>query len=106
MFPFGAFRRRPGRDFVEREAVTLGLATRLSENPLEDALTLAREIASKSPDAIRAGKRLLNTTATTTVEEGLRLEEKLQGGLIGKPNQIEAVRANMRKRDPEFKDPE
>ena len=82
------------------------LATRLSENPLQDALTLAREIASRSPDAIRAGKRLLNTTATASVEEGLGLEEKLQAGLIGKSNQIEAVRANMEKRDPDFQDPE
>ena len=34
------------------------------------------------------------------------LEEKLQAGLIGKSNQIEAVRANMEKRDPDFQDPE
>jgi hypothetical protein len=33
------------------------------------------------------------------------LEEKLQRSLLGRPNQIEAVRANMEKRPPKFEDP-
>jgi len=38
--------------------------------------------------------------------EGLQLEESLQRTLIGSPNQIEAVQANMQKRAPVFADPE
>jgi hypothetical protein len=40
------------------------------------------------------------------IEEGLLLEERLQRSLIGGRNQIEAVQANLQKRDPEFTDPE
>jgi len=39
---------------------------------------MAREIASKSPDAIRANKRLFNETRHLDLEAGLKLEEQLQ----------------------------
>jgi enoyl-CoA hydratase/carnithine racemase len=95
-----------GRIFSGAEAVALGLATHVSEEPYEDALVLAREIAGKSPDAIRAAKKLLNESGVATVAEGLRMEESLQRALIGSPNQLEAVQANAQKRPPEFRDPE
>src|SRR5262245_12604940 len=95
-----------GRVVSGSEAVEIGLATHVSDTPREAALELAREIASKSPSAIRSGKQLLDATGTLGVEEGLRLEERLQGALFGKPNQIEAVRANLEKREPRFSDPE
>jgi enoyl-CoA hydratase/carnithine racemase len=95
-----------GRIVRGSEAVTLGLATRVSEQPRDEALALAREIAGKSPDAIRAGKQLLNRANLVSVSDGLRLEESLQRGLIGGANQIEAVQANMQKRAPRFKDHE
>jgi enoyl-CoA hydratase/carnithine racemase len=91
-----------GRVITGVQAVELGLATRVSEKPLEDALALAREIAGKSPDAIRAAKRLLNETWQGTVAEGLKLEEALQRSLIGKPNQVESVKANFEKRAAKF----
>jgi enoyl-CoA hydratase/carnithine racemase len=94
-----------GRVLTGVEAKELGLATRLSERPLDDALALAREIAGKSPDAIRAGKRLLQEAWQVPVAEGLRLEEDLQRKLIGRPNQIEAVKANLEKREPKFGNP-
>jgi enoyl-CoA hydratase/carnithine racemase len=87
------------------EAAVLGLATRTSERPHEEALELAREIASRSPHAVRAAKRLLDATVVSSVEDGLLLEEKIQRSLLGQPNQIEAVRANMEKRPPKFEDP-
>ncbi len=87
------------------EAVALGLATRTSERPREEAFELAREIASRSPDAVRAAKRLLDGAWVTSVEEGLRLEEKLQRSLLGGRNQGEAARANLEKRPPKFTDP-
>ena len=45
---------------MAREAYALGLATRLSDTPLDDAMQMAREIADRSPDAIRGAKSLLN----------------------------------------------
>lgn len=95
-----------GRIVPGDEAVALGLATRTSDAPLEDALEMAREIAGRSPHAVRATKQLLNATRLGSVEDGFKLEERLQTGLIGSPNQIEAVQANLQKREPRFKDPE
>ena len=37
---------------------------------------------------------------------GVKLETELQVPLLGSPNQMEAVQANMMKRDPSFADPE
>ncbi len=94
-----------GRIVPGAEAVELGLATRVSENPRKDALELAREIAGRSPDAVRAAKRLLDESGQLGVEQALRLEEELQKGVLGGPNQIEAVKANAEKREPRFQDP-
>jgi enoyl-CoA hydratase/carnithine racemase len=94
-----------GRIVEGREAATLGLVTRLSDRPHAAALTMAREIAEKSPDAIRAGKRLLNQAPLLSVADGLALEARLQRGLIGSANQLEAVAANLQKRAPKFSDP-
>jgi len=94
-----------GRIVTGRDAVDLGLATRVSDRPLDDARALAREIAGKSPDAIRAAKTLLNRAVTATLEEGLRLEATLQRAILGAPNQLEAMRANLEKRAPRFGDP-
>lgn len=89
------------------EAVQLGLATRCDDDPYAAATALAQEIAGKSPHAIRAAKNLLEQAYLIDDEyEGLRLEEDLQRTLIGSPNQVEAVTANMQKRAPVFTDPE
>lgn len=94
-----------GRVISGTEAVALGLATRVADDPRAAALALAAEIAMKSPDAIRAAKQLLDRSGVASIEDGLRLEESLQRGLIGRPNQIESVRANLEKRAPRFSDP-
>lgn len=92
-----------GRIFSAQEAMTYGLATRICDDPRESALEAAREIAGKSPDAIRAAKRLLNNLS---VDPGppLLAESVEQQKLIGSANQTEAVRANLEKRAPKFAD--
>ncbi len=95
-----------GRIVSGTEAAALGLATRVVADPHAEAMAMAREIAGKSPHAIRAGKRLLDETVVADRESGFRLEEELQRGLIGSPNQLEAVQANLQKRAPKFTDPE
>ncbi len=92
-----------GRVVEAEEAVRIGLATRLAQDPLQEALQLAADIASKSPDAIRAGKRLLNAAASLDAAELLLRESVEQKALIGSANQAEAVRANMEKRAPAFR---
>jgi enoyl-CoA hydratase/carnithine racemase len=94
-----------GRVISGTEAVALGLATRVAETPLEAAFALARDIAARSPHAIRAAKKLLDQTRRLDLEEGLALEAQLQRELLGSPNQLEAVMANLEKRPPRFSDP-
>ncbi|HWD66633.1 MAG TPA: enoyl-CoA hydratase-related protein, partial [Caulobacteraceae bacterium] len=94
-----------GRIFSGEEALALGFATRVTVDPRGEALALAREIAGRNPDAVRAAKRLLNRVAAGADEaSGLLDETREQIALIGSGNQIEAVRANMEKRAPAFQD--
>jgi len=86
------------------EAVALGLATRVADDPRAEALRLAREIAGKNPHAIRGSKKLLNLAGTVSLAEGFKAEEATIRSLIGSPNQVEAVMANMQKREPVFSD--
>lgn len=95
-----------GRILNGEQAQALGLVTKVSDDPLESALEMAAEIASKSPDAIRAGKRLLEAVWHADERTGLELEASLQTRLIGSANQVEAVKANFEKRPPNFTDPE
>lgn len=93
-----------GRILSGTEAQALGLVTHVTDDPLAAAMALAGEIAGKSPDAIRAGKRLLEESWRADPRTGLELESQLQTELIGSPNQVEAVKANFENRDPVFKD--
>src|ERR1700721_869386 len=92
-----------GRIFSAQEAMTYGLATRICAAPRAAALEGAREIAGKSPEAIRAAKRLLNNLA---IDPGpaLLAESVEQMKLMGGANQLEAVRANTDKRPPRSPD--
>jgi enoyl-CoA hydratase/carnithine racemase len=93
-----------GRVVEGSEALALGIVTRLAEDPLAAALELAREIAGKSPHAIRSGKQLLEQAWHADAATGLTLEAKLQRALIGSPNQLEAVKARFEKRPGRFAD--
>jgi enoyl-CoA hydratase/carnithine racemase len=93
-----------GRIFNGEEALAMGLATRVCADPRTEALALAREIAGKNPDAVRAGKRLLNLMAEADQPAILLAESREQAALIGSANQVEAVTANLQKREPRFAD--
>jgi enoyl-CoA hydratase/carnithine racemase len=94
-----------GRVVSGREAHDLGLVTHLTDDPLPAARALAAEIAERSPDAVRGMKRLFDQAWTGSTEDTLRLEADIQLGLIGTPNQLEAVRAGMLKEQARFTDP-
>lgn len=92
------------RLFSGTEAAELGLATRLSEHPKDDAMTLAREIAGFSPGAIRGSKELFNRLARDGAADQFAAERSTIGAQIGTPNQIEAVMSGMEKRPPVYSD--
>lgn len=91
-----------GRVFSAEEALAYGFATRLADDPVAAALAMAREIAGRSPDAIRAAKRLLNLSATSGAAIGLAAETAEQAALLGTPNHIEAVRSNLEDHTPRW----
>jgi enoyl-CoA hydratase/carnithine racemase len=92
------------RVFSAEEALAYGFVTRLAADPLTEALATARKIAERSPDAIRAAKRLLNQAVTCDAVTGLTAETSEQRALLGSPNQIAAVRANLENRAATFAD--
>jgi enoyl-CoA hydratase/carnithine racemase len=92
-----------GRMVSGEEALQLGLATRVTATPREDALALASELAGKSPAALRGAKRLLNASGTRGLAEQFAAEREEIGRLIGSPDQVEAVTAYFEKRDPVFR---
>ena len=93
-----------GRIFNGQEAYAYGFATRVTADPRAEALATAREIAGKSPDAIRAAKRILNDAVLTDPQTGLTQESVEQGRLIGSKNQVEAVMSNLQKRAAVYSD--
>jgi enoyl-CoA hydratase/carnithine racemase len=94
-----------GRVVSGLQALELGLVTHVVDDPLAAARELADEIAGRSPDAVRGMKRLFDESWTGSREETLRLEADIQLGLLGTPNQLEAVRAGMLKEPAQFTDP-
>ena len=94
-----------GRIFSGTEALALGFATAVHDDPHAAALATAREIAGRSPDAVRAAKRLLNLSDDAGFAAVLQAESDEQSALIGSANQIEAVLAGVAKRPADFRDP-
>lgn len=93
-----------GAIFSGEEAQQLGIVTAVHDDPRGAAHDAAKNIAAKSPDAIRAGKRLINQSWQLSEADSLALEAELQARIIGRANQLEAVRANFEKRAPQFED--
>ena len=93
-----------GRVFGANEALDLGMLTAVEEDPLAAARSVAEAVATRSPDAIRGLKRLVNEAWSLSEQESLALEAQIQLGLLGSANQREAVLANMERREPEFAD--
>lgn len=94
-----------GRVVRADEAASSSLVTRVCDDPFAKATELARDIASKSPDAVQAMKKLFNESDHRDGAKSLRREAELQTMVMATPNQKEAVMANLEKRTPRFDDP-
>jgi enoyl-CoA hydratase/carnithine racemase len=80
------------------QAERWGLVTEIAEDPLAAAMDLAAVIAGKSPNAIRAAKRLIAVAEAADAVAVLEAESRAQMDLMGKPHQMEVVAAAMAKR--------
>lgn len=92
------------REFDAVEARRAGFITRIADHPVDAAMVLARAIAARSPDAVRAAKRLANLSDDADPATILSAESEEQRALLGTTNQVEAVRAGMERRAPNFTD--
>jgi enoyl-CoA hydratase/carnithine racemase len=88
-----------------RQAAAWGLATEVSDTPVERALELAAVMTAHNPEATRAAKAVLNGIGDLDVADGLVLETERSGALLGAPNQVEAVTARLESRPPDFAPP-
>lgn len=93
-----------GRIVEGEEAVRIGLATRMADDPRAAALDLARHLAASSPQAVRAAKALLDASLLAAPADQYHAESEAMSSIIGSPNQAEAARAYLEERSPVFSD--
>lgn len=88
-----------GRTFSGTEAHRLGLVTHVAEDPLAHARAIATEIMTRSPDAVAAGKFLLQEAWSGSEHHALAAERQRQRQLMGRKNQRIAVQRNTKKKE-------
>jgi enoyl-CoA hydratase len=94
-----------GEPIDAREALRLGLVSRVVPDELlvEDALTLAATIATKSPLALRLAKEAVNIAHEMSLTDALAHERRLFYLLFASEDQKEGMAAFVEKRTPDFK---
>ena len=70
---------------------------------MECAMGIAREIAAKSPAAIKLAKRTLNTVEDMSLRDGYRYEQYMTAEIGEHPDSKEAAAAFLEKRKPVFR---
>lgn len=93
-----------GRPINAQEALQHGLVVKVVpvELYLEEAKTMAREIAKKSPVALKLAKEAILKTYDMTISEGLEFERKNFYMLFSSEDQKEGMKAFLEKRQPTF----
>lgn len=71
---------------------------------LEGVTTIARQIAAKSPLAVRGTKETLLYTRDHSVADGLNFIATWNAGILSQDDVMKAIAARMEKRDPQFDD--
>ena len=94
-----------GRQMSATEAEALGLVNRVvaPELVLDEARRIAREIAAKSPIAVRTAKECVQKALETPLSVGLEFERKLLALLFATEDKVEGMQAFLEKREPKFK---
>jgi enoyl-CoA hydratase/carnithine racemase len=91
-----------GRVISGTEAHRLGLMTHVAADPVAKARELAAEIATRSPDAVAAGKFLLQEVWADDDSGAAAAERRRQRSLMGRTNQRISVERNMKKSEQPF----
>ncbi len=85
-----------GRIFSGVQAQEYGLVMRACSNPMAAALELAERLASQSPTAVSAAKRLCHNTWHKSQRQALFWERWIQTGVLGRANQRIALANNKK----------
>jgi enoyl-CoA hydratase len=93
-----------GRPFTAQEALAIGLVNKVVpvELLLDEAKALAKEIAKKSPLALRAAKEAVLKSFELSLSEGLNFERKSFYMLFASEDQKEGMKAFIEKRKASF----
>ncbi len=93
-----------GRMMGAQEALARGLVARVASKGtwLEETMTLAAEIAKKSPLALRMAKEMVNKAFETPLAEGVEFERRSFYMLFGSQDQVEGMQAFVEKRPATF----
>lgn len=93
------------RALSAQEAFQFGLVNRVVpvESYLQEAISLADEIASRAPVAVLAGKEAVNKVFESSLTDGLSTEKELFYRLFSTEDQKEGMHAFIEKRKPIWK---
>ncbi len=93
------------RKLSAQEALSFGLVNRVvaADRFLEEALSLAAEIAARAPLAVRAAKKLIDESFELSLSQALNAERGEFHKLFSTEDQKEGMRAFIEKRKPEWK---
>lgn len=94
-----------GRMMNAEEAERSGLVSRVvpTEDLLDEALAVAKTIASLSRPAVLMAKECVNRAYETTLAEGVRFERRVFHSTFASDDQKEGMSAFIEKRKPSFK---
>jgi enoyl-CoA hydratase len=95
-----------GRLISGDEAASIGLVNEacLAEKLIDQAISLARQIASKNVMAVEAATQATGEALEVDIEKGGMLESQFSSGLTGTYNMKEGIAAFLEKRKPVFQD--
>lgn len=96
-----------GRRVESAESERIGLVNRVWEDReelLDGVMMLAKDIAAKSPLAIRGTKEMIKYTRDHSVEDGLNYVATWNAAMLISEDIQEAMMARMQKREPKFRD--
>ena len=93
-----------GVPFDARRAAELGLVTQVApdQNVMVTATEVARKLAAKPADALRASKRLMRSAFVDQIKAAMKLENKEYSVLVRSEDAKEAFTAFLEKRAPDF----
>jgi len=93
-----------GKVIDANEAFTLGLVDSVVEPDqlMPEVMKLAKQIAEKSPAAVKWAKKSINNGLDVPLADGLMIEREYLGKLVAVGDQIEGATAFLEKRKPNF----